>query len=83
VRVVVGVDGGGTKTEAVIADERGAFLGLGRSGPSNWEDVGLGGAGASFRVAVGEALAAADAKPEDVAWGSLSTRSGSAAAGRS
>jgi N-acetylglucosamine kinase-like BadF-type ATPase len=68
VRVVVGVDGGGTKTEAVIADERGAFLGLGRSGPSNWEDVGLGGAGASFRVAVGEALAAADAKPEDVAY---------------
>jgi N-acetylglucosamine kinase-like BadF-type ATPase len=66
--VVIGVDGGGTKTEAVIADERGTFLGLGRSGPSNWEDVGLGGAGAAFRVAVGEALAAAGARAEDVAY---------------
>jgi N-acetylglucosamine kinase-like BadF-type ATPase len=68
VTVVVGVDGGGTKTEAVVADERGTFLGLGRSGPSNWEDVGLGGAGASFRVAVGEALAAAGATADDVAY---------------
>jgi N-acetylglucosamine kinase-like BadF-type ATPase len=68
VTVVVGVDGGGTKTEAVVADERGTFLGAGRSGPSNWEDVGLGGAGASFRVAVGEALAAAGAQTEDVGY---------------
>ena len=66
--IVLGVDGGGTKTEAVVADATGAFLGTGLSGPSNWEDVGLGGAGASFRVAVGEALAAAGAGPEDVAY---------------
>jgi hypothetical protein len=66
-KVVVGVDGGGTKTDAVVADTTGAFLGLGRGGPSNWEDVGLGGAGAAFRVATGEALSAAGATPEDVA----------------
>lgn len=65
--VVVGVDGGGTKTEAVVADERGSFLGIGRSGPSNWEDVGLGGAGAAFRVAIGQALAGTGAAAEDVA----------------
>jgi N-acetylglucosamine kinase-like BadF-type ATPase len=67
VRVVVGVDGGGTKTHAVLADDGGAFLGVGLSGPSNWEDVGLGGAGAAFRVAVGEALSAAGATREEVA----------------
>jgi N-acetylglucosamine kinase-like BadF-type ATPase len=65
--LVVGVDGGGTKTEAVVADERGTFLGIGRSGPSNWEDVGLGGAGAAFRVAIGEALAEAGGSAEEVA----------------
>jgi N-acetylglucosamine kinase-like BadF-type ATPase len=64
--LVVGIDGGGTKTEAVVADERGSFLGIGRSGPSNWEDVGLGGAGAAFRVAIGEALTEAGATAEDV-----------------
>jgi N-acetylglucosamine kinase-like BadF-type ATPase len=68
VSVVIGVDGGGTKTEAVVADERGTYLGRGLSGPSNWEDVGLGGAGASFRVAVGEALAAVGAEADDVAY---------------
>jgi N-acetylglucosamine kinase-like BadF-type ATPase len=67
VTVVVGVDGGGTKTEAVVADERGGLRGIGHSGPSKWEDVGLGGAGAALRVAVGEALAAAGARTEDVA----------------
>ncbi len=65
--VVLGVDGGGTRTEAVVASEGGELLGRAVSGPSNWEDVGLGGAGAAFRVAVGEALAAAEARPEDVA----------------
>jgi N-acetylglucosamine kinase-like BadF-type ATPase len=67
VRVALGVDGGGTKTRAVVADERGVVLGAAVSGPSNWEDVGLGGAGAAFRVAVGEALAAANLAPVDVA----------------
>jgi N-acetylglucosamine kinase-like BadF-type ATPase len=67
VRIVLGVDGGGTKTEAVVADERGTVLGVGTSGASNWEDVGLGGAGAAFRVAVGEALSAAGSSAEDLA----------------
>ena len=65
-RSVVGVDGGGTKTNAVVADEHGSVLGLGTSGPSNWEEVGLGGAGAAFRVAVGEALSEGGVDPGDV-----------------
>ena len=65
--VILGVDGGGTKTHAVVADDAGVILGAGVSGPSNWEDVGLGGAGAAFRVAVGEALGAAGVSAEDAA----------------
>ena len=53
--VVVGVDGGGTKTHAIVATTDGELLGLGASGPSNWEIVGLDG----MQTAVGEAVAAA------------------------
>jgi N-acetylglucosamine kinase-like BadF-type ATPase len=66
-KTVVGVDGGGTKTNAVLADEQGHVLGLGASGPSNWEEVGLGGAGAALRVAVGEALSEGGSDAADVA----------------
>lgn len=34
-RTVIGVDSGGTATRAVVADERGTVLGLGRSGTGN------------------------------------------------
>jgi N-acetylglucosamine kinase-like BadF-type ATPase len=57
--VVLGVDGGGTKTHAIVADDSGHVLGGAVDGPSNWEVVGLGGAGAALRVTVVEALGAA------------------------
>jgi glucosamine kinase len=37
--VVLGVDGGGTKTLAAVADARGRVLGVGRSGASNHDDL--------------------------------------------
>lgn len=40
-RYVLGIDGGGTKTKAVIADEEGHVHGLGIGGPSNYDDVGM------------------------------------------
>lgn len=40
-KYVLGVDGGGTKTEAVIADLDGHILGIGKSGTSNYQVVGL------------------------------------------
>ncbi len=36
----LGVDAGGTKTHALIADETGKAVGFGLAGPSNWESVG-------------------------------------------
>jgi len=40
-RYVLGVDGGGTKTQALIVDEEGRVQGWGMGGPSNYDDVGL------------------------------------------
>ena len=57
--VVLGVDGGGTKTHAVVADTTGAVLGFATTGGSNWEMVGLDGAGASVSEAAIGALRAA------------------------
>lgn len=41
VRYVLGVDGGNSKTLAVVADERGSIHGIGRSGNSNHQGIGL------------------------------------------
>ena len=62
----LGVDAGGTKTHALVADESGEVLGVGRAGTGNWEGVGLDGALAALRQAVGEALAAARTSPQEV-----------------
>jgi N-acetylglucosamine kinase-like BadF-type ATPase len=66
VSIVLGVDGGGTKTHAAVADERGSLLGFGVSGPSNWEDAGVEMATAALTAAVREALSAAALGPERV-----------------
>jgi N-acetylglucosamine kinase-like BadF-type ATPase len=61
--VVLGVDGGGTKTHAVLAEENGWVLGASVAGPSNWEVVGIGGTGAALRVVIMAALEAAGIEP--------------------
>jgi N-acetylglucosamine kinase-like BadF-type ATPase len=66
VTLVLGIDGGGTKTHAVIADADGAVRGFATSGPANWEVVGMRGAGESLREAAGRALKAAGAEIADV-----------------
>jgi len=38
---VLGIDGGGTKTEAILMDENYQILGSGKSGPSNYQSVGI------------------------------------------
>ncbi len=54
-RCVLGIDGGGTSTRAVILDETGALLGIGISAGSNYDDVGIEKALASVQTAVQQA----------------------------
>jgi N-acetylglucosamine kinase-like BadF-type ATPase len=63
---VVGVDGGGTKTEAVILDAEQRVLGSGLAGPSNPLRVGISGAAAAVREAIDNACAAAKLRRGDL-----------------
>ncbi|HEY0082263.1 MAG TPA: BadF/BadG/BcrA/BcrD ATPase family protein [Pyrinomonadaceae bacterium] len=65
--VALGVDGGGTKTQAVITDEEGRTLGEGLAGPSNPLRVGVSSAAAAVREAVDRACAVADVRRSDIA----------------
>ena len=56
---VLGVDGGGRKTHAAVADLDGTLLGVGQAGGSNWEIVGLDAALAAIAEASDRALASA------------------------
>ena len=51
-----GIDGGGTRTRAVLVDERGQFVGYGASGASNPKAVGLDGSAASVCEALDRAF---------------------------
>lgn len=58
-RYILGIDGGGTKTQAAIIDERGRLLGTGLGGPANYDAVGIEEAQANIGQAVDEARRAA------------------------
>ena len=63
---VVGVDGGGSKTHAVIVDADDRVLGEGTSGPSNPLRVGISRAAAAVREAIDKACEAAQLRREDI-----------------
>lgn len=63
---VVGVDGGGSKTHAVIADTEGRIMGEGTSGPSNPLRVGIARAAAEVSEAINKACEAAQVRREDI-----------------
>ncbi|MDI6868659.1 MAG: BadF/BadG/BcrA/BcrD ATPase family protein [Coprothermobacterota bacterium] len=54
--IFLGVDGGGSKTAALICDEKGNVLGEGHAGPSNYQIVGMEFALGEISRAVEEAL---------------------------
>jgi glucosamine kinase len=56
---LLGIDGGGTQTRALIAGADGRVLGVGRAGSSNYHSVGLETAVAAVAEAVAAARAAA------------------------
>lgn len=57
---IVGVDGGGTKTRAVLADATGKVVGKGLGGPSNYQTIGLEKACDAIVTAVGDAMESAE-----------------------
>jgi len=63
---VLGVDGGGTKTRAIITDERQRVLGEGTAGPSNPLRVGIGSAATAVREAIDKACAEARVQRADI-----------------
>ena len=68
--LILGVDGGGTKTHAVITDETGRTLGEGFGGPTNIDDHTLETASLNLGCAINEARANAklETKPFDAAF---------------
>jgi N-acetylglucosamine kinase-like BadF-type ATPase len=64
-RFVLGLDGGGTKTDCVLMDESGAVLARSQAGPSNPLRIGFGAAIGAIREAARQALAQA-ALPESL-----------------
>lgn len=65
---LLGVDGGGTKTLAAIADTKGNVLGIARSGPSNFQGIGITRAGINLQEAIDRAIKKADIDPEELAF---------------
>ncbi len=65
--VVLGVDGGGTRTRAALVDARNHVLGEGESGPSNPLRVGVAGAAAAVREATEQACEAAGVRRTEIA----------------
>jgi glucosamine kinase len=63
---VAGVDGGGTRTRAVVMGENWQVLGEGEAGPSNPLRVGVTTAAAAVREAIDRACAAAQVRRRDI-----------------
>jgi N-acetylglucosamine kinase-like BadF-type ATPase len=61
---LLGVDGGGSRTRALLADEAGQVLGAGAAGASNYQSVGFAAATQALRTAIAEAQLSAGLTPE-------------------
>jgi N-acetylglucosamine kinase-like BadF-type ATPase len=64
----LGVDGGASKTAALVMDAEGKLLGDGIAGPSNHLRVGIETASRNIERAVNKALVAADVASREITW---------------
>jgi len=69
--VLIGVDGGGSKTLALVATLEGRVVGRGIAGPSNYHAVGLEAATAALETAIRSALEDAGEEHADAYTGAL------------
>src|SRR5512136_1547813 len=60
---LIGIDGGGTKTVALLSDLEGRVIGRGIGGPSNYQVVGIEAAGEAMNQAIRAAFAEAGVEP--------------------
>ena len=63
-QLVLGIDGGGSKTTALLAELSGATLGRGVAGASNFQAIGHAAAEAALAEAAAAAFAAANLSPQ-------------------
>lgn len=68
---LLGIDGGGTKTTAVIADRNGRILGFSTAGGSNYQVSGEGGAIEALQAAIEGALSTSNVTIEEIAAAGL------------
>jgi len=64
--VFLGIDVGGSKTHALLADENGSVLGFGEAGPGNHETVGYDGLVDAMQTAFLEAASGKQIKPREI-----------------
>ncbi|MBI4817121.1 MAG: hypothetical protein HY791_12740 [Deltaproteobacteria bacterium] len=64
--LLLGVDGGGTKTVAALATFEGQLVGVARTGPSNPQSIGTLGAARAVRLAIDAALARAGGTESEI-----------------
>src|SRR6266566_417922 len=64
----LGVDGGASKTAALVTDDAGKPLGTGIAGPSNHLRVGIETAARNIERAVNKALVTADVASREIVW---------------
>jgi N-acetylglucosamine kinase-like BadF-type ATPase len=69
-KIVLGIDGGGTSTKAVLANTQGAVLGYGKAGPSCPDDVSIDSTRKNIKSAVDQAWSAygQEPRPADAAF---------------
>ncbi len=65
----LGIDVGGSKTHALISDEKGNALGFGETGPGNHESVGYDGLVAAMQEATKQACEQAGVSPDRISGG--------------
>jgi N-acetylglucosamine kinase-like BadF-type ATPase len=65
--LILGVDGGGSKTRAVVTDDSGVIRGEGQAGCGNHQTSGIDAALAEIRAAAGQAVHEAGAAPDEIA----------------